>query len=101
MDDEKHGRHDPGCGPAAGVFRPEIDRNRCEGKAACVAVCPYQVFSLGRLAPEHRRGLSLRGKLKGYAHGWKQAFTPQADACHACGLCVAACPEQAITLKRA
>lgn len=98
--DEKQINRDLECGPAAGVFRPEIDRNRCEGKAACVAVCPYQVFSLGKLAAEDRRGLSLRGKLKGFGHRWKQAFTPNAAACHACGLCVVACPEQAITLKR-
>lgn len=100
MDAQANDDPNPECGPAPGVFRPVIDRNRCEGRAACVAVCPYQVFSLGKLAPEQRRGLSLRGKLKGFAHGWKQAFTPNVDACHACGLCVGACPEQAITLAR-
>ena len=80
---------------------PVIDRNRCEGKAACVAVCPTRVFVIGVLPPEQRRGLSLRGRLKGFGHGWKQAFTPNAAACEACGKCVDACPEQAITLARA
>ncbi len=89
------------CKQAAGAVRPVIDRNRCEGKKECVAVCPYQVFTMGTVAPELRRGLSLRGKLKGFAHRWQQAFASNADACHACGLCVAACPEKAITLTRA
>jgi NAD-dependent dihydropyrimidine dehydrogenase PreA subunit len=80
---------------------PVIDRNRCEGKAACVAVCPTNVFTLGVLPPGERGGLSWRGKLKAFGHGWKQAFTPNAAACEACGKCVEACPEEAITLARA
>jgi len=89
------------CRQPPGVMVPVIDRNRCEGRAACVAVCPTRVFVIGVLPPEQRRGLSLRGRLKGFGHGWKQAFTPNAAACEACGKCVEACPEQAITLARA
>ena len=92
---------DANCKPDAGVFTPVIDRNRCEGKAQCVVVCPYHVFVVDALPKEQRAGLSLKGKVKGFAHGWRQAFTANADACHACGLCVAACPEKAITLARA
>jgi 4Fe-4S ferredoxin len=44
------------------------------------------------------RSLPLRAKLKAWAHGKATVFTPNADACQACGLCVAACPERAITL---
>jgi len=88
------------CKQAPGMFMPVIDRNRCEGKEDCVKVCPYDVFTIGKVQPEQRKGLSLRGKLKGYAHRWQQAFATNADACHACGLCVAACPEKAITLSR-
>ena len=88
------------CNQAPGVFHPVIDRNRCEGKKECVAVCPYDVFKMGTVEAELRRGLSLRGKLKGFAHRWQQAFVLNADACHACGLCVVACPEKAITLIR-
>jgi len=88
------------CGPEAGAFKPVIDRNRCEGKEACVAICPYQVFSMGTLAREDRNALTLAGKVKGFVHRWHQAFATNAAACHACGLCVAACPEKAITLER-
>lgn len=88
------------CKRDAGEVAPVINRDRCEGKAACVDVCPYGVFVLGVLPVAERRSLSLRGKIKGFAHGWKQAFAVNADACHACGLCVAACPETAIVLRR-
>lgn len=84
-----------------GRFMPDIDRNRCEGKGDCVAVCPFNVFTLGIVPPEQRRALSLFGKLRGMAHGWEQAFTPNAGSCEACGHCVSACPERAITLVRA
>ena len=67
------------CKQVPGLFRPVIDRNRCEGKKECVAVCPYNVFSMGTVEPELRRGLSLRGKLKGFAHRWQQAFASNAD----------------------
>jgi NAD-dependent dihydropyrimidine dehydrogenase PreA subunit len=88
------------CAERAGEFHPVIDRNRCEGKEQCVALCPYRVFLIATVPVEERRGLSLRGKLKGYVHRWQQAFAVNAQACHACGLCVKNCPEQAITLVR-
>jgi NAD-dependent dihydropyrimidine dehydrogenase PreA subunit len=84
--------------PASHV--PVIARGRCEGKAECVAVCPYGVFEVRTIESEDFRALSLLGKLKSLAHGKRTAYTPQADACQACGLCVVACPEEAITLVR-
>jgi 4Fe-4S ferredoxin len=88
------------CKQAPGAFAPVIDRNRCEGKGDCVAVCPKNVFVLGVLPASERGGLSLLGKVKGFAHGWKQAFMPNVGACEACAACVAACPEDAITLQK-
>lgn len=88
------------CNAEPGSFRPEIDARRCEGKGQCVAVCPYDVFEVGRLADEAFKVMPLRVKLKLWAHGRKTAYTPNAEACRACGLCVAACPEQAIRLVR-
>ena len=90
----------PECKQSPGEFRPVIDRNRCEGKADCERVCPVSVFKVDTLPRQMRNGLSFKGKLKGFAHRWQQAMLINADACEACGLCVKACPENAITLVR-
>jgi NAD-dependent dihydropyrimidine dehydrogenase PreA subunit len=84
-----------------GLLAPVIDRNRCEGKEDCVRICPYDVFEIGTLPSEERAKLSLKGRLKAFVHGNKQAFAVRAADCHGCGLCVEACPEKAITLRRA
>ena len=88
------------CKQAPGTYTPVIDRNRCEGKADCVRVCPVSVFAVQTLPTELRVGLSLKGKLKGFVHRWQQAMLVNAARCEACGLCVNACPEKAITLTR-
>jgi NAD-dependent dihydropyrimidine dehydrogenase PreA subunit len=79
---------------------PKVDRRRCEGKADCVAVCPYDVFTVGPIDEAEYRALPALVRLKLFVHGKKTAFTPKAEACRACGLCVVACPEKAITLVR-
>jgi NAD-dependent dihydropyrimidine dehydrogenase PreA subunit len=86
------------CKQPAGVIEPVIDRERCEGRADCVQVCPYQVFEVTALTPEQWSALSLRGRLKAFVHGRQQAVAVRADQCNACGACVAACPEDAIRL---
>jgi NAD-dependent dihydropyrimidine dehydrogenase PreA subunit len=86
------------CRGTVGKVAPVVDRNRCEGKADCVAVCPYDVFEMGTLGADERSSLSLRGRLKAWAHGNRQAYVVKPDACHACNLCVEACPEQALRL---
>ena len=53
---------------------------------------------LGVLAPEARRDLSFKGKVKGFAHSWRQAVAVREADCEACGLCVKHCPEGAIKL---
>jgi len=86
------------CKGQPGALIPVVDRNRCEAEAACVSVCPYHVFEVRPLSAEDRGALSLRGKVKAWAHGNRQAFVVLPADCHACGLCVKACPEQAIRL---
>jgi NAD-dependent dihydropyrimidine dehydrogenase PreA subunit len=79
------------CRPDAGDLAPVVDRSRCEGKADCLRVA----------TPVERKSLGLLAGLKSLAHGHKKAFVLHADQCHACGLCVEACPETAIRLFKA
>lgn len=86
------------CRGEPGKVAPVVDRNRCEAKADCVRVCPYDVFEIRPLEPADRAGLSFVGRLKAWGHGHRQAYVVRPDDCHACNLCVAACPEDAIRL---
>jgi NAD-dependent dihydropyrimidine dehydrogenase PreA subunit len=86
------------CKAEPGAYRPAVDARRCEGKGDCLEVCPYQVFEIGRLDDETFRALPALTRFKLWAHGRKTAYTPGAEACRACGLCVVACPERAISL---
>jgi 4Fe-4S ferredoxin len=86
------------CEPASGRLVPHIDRNRCEGKADCVRVCPYDLFTIIKLSPTQRAELPLLSRLRASVHGNKQATIERPEDCHACGRCVTACPENAITL---
>lgn len=86
------------CEAAPGTYEPRIDRSRCEGKRDCMAVCPYGVFEVRTIDETEYRALPMLAKLKVWAHGKQSAYTPHADACRACGLCVVSCPERAITL---
>ena len=90
---------EPHCKEAAGSHVPVIDRAKCEGKSDCVTVCPYGVFEVRRIDDADFAALSILGKLKSMAHKRQTAYTPKADQCHACGLCVTACPEKAIKLR--
>src|SRR5688500_4783260 len=82
-----------------GKWIPQIDRSRCEAKADCVRVCPYDVFEVRAIDPADKAKLGPLGKLKLWVHGGRQAYAVKADDCHACGLCVKACPEKAISLR--
>ena len=82
-----------------GRLVPIIDTSRCEAKADCVEVCPYNVFTVRKLTDAERGALGLTTRFKVFVHGGKQAFVTRPDDCHACGLCVAACPEKAIKLR--
>ncbi len=86
------------CEAAPGAFAPVIDHARCEGKRDCIAVCPYDVFEVRRIDDVDFSRLGVLAKLKSVAHRRQTAYPVRADACQACGLCVVACPEQAIRL---
>jgi NAD-dependent dihydropyrimidine dehydrogenase PreA subunit len=77
---------------------PSVDRIRCEAKGQCVRVCPFGVFEIGTLSRAQHADLPLVAKLKAWAHGNRQTVVVRPADCHACGLCVQAFPERAISL---
>ncbi|CAE6733501.1 Ferredoxin-type protein NapF [Paraburkholderia domus] len=88
------------CKQPAGVIAPVVNLKRCEGKGDCAVVCPEDVFEIRRIDTADYQQLGALQRFKLRVHGMKVAYTPNADACRACGLCVTACPEHAITLAR-
>jgi NAD-dependent dihydropyrimidine dehydrogenase PreA subunit len=88
------------CQPEPGTVLPVVDLGRCEGKGDCVRVCPENVFEMRRIDDADYRPLGVLQKFKLRVHGMTVAYTPNADACRSCGLCVTACPERAITLAK-
>ncbi len=86
------------CRAESGAFVPVVDRSRCEGQRDCVDVCPYDVLEVRRMDDEDFARLGPLAKLKSLMHRRQTAYMPRAHLCQACGLCVVACPEQAIRL---
>jgi NAD-dependent dihydropyrimidine dehydrogenase PreA subunit len=87
------------CRAEPGRFIPVVDLTSCEGKRDCTEVCPYDVFEVTRMADADFATLGVMAKLRSLAHKRQAAYAIRAEDCHACGLCVVACPEAAITLR--
>lgn len=88
------------CKPEAGLLKPVINLNACEGKGPCIPACPYGVLELKPLTGDGFRQLSFFGRIKTRVHGREKAAVSFPEKCHACGTCVAVCPEKAISLTR-
>ena len=86
------------CNAPAGTWTPVVDHGRCEGKKDCIVVCPHDVFEVRTIERSDFRELNPLQRIKVVAHRGQTAYTPNADQCAACGLCVVACPERAIRL---
>ena len=88
------------CKQPPKIVRPIVNALKCEGAGDCEKVCPYDVFTVRKLDAGERKALPFFAWVKVMAHGGKQAFVVNPESCHACGLCVTACPENAIRLTR-
>jgi NAD-dependent dihydropyrimidine dehydrogenase PreA subunit len=86
------------CNAPKGTWAPVVNHGRCEGKTDCVIVCPHDVFEVRTIDRADFRKLNPFERIKVVAHRGQTAYTPNADQCAACGLCVVACPERAIKL---
>lgn len=78
---------------------PKVNFNSCSGKGDCITVCPYNVFEIQVINPEDRKNLNIKGKIKTLFFKQK-AYVINPEECHSCGLCVTACPENAIKLSK-
>ena len=70
------------------------------GVQTCALPISENVFEIRKIDAEDYNQLGMLNKFKLRVHGLKVAYTPNAEACRSCGLCVTACPERAITLAR-
>lgn len=86
------------CSAPPGAYQPVIDHARCEGKRDCIEVCPNDVCEVRRIDDDDFLALGRMSRMMVAAHRMVTAYTPNADQCRACGLCVLPCPEKAIRL---
>ncbi len=86
------------CNAPPGTWGPVVDHGRCEAKADCVVVCPNDVFEVRRIQDADFSALPILAKMLVMAHRRQTAYTPNLEGCRACGLCVVACPEDAMSL---
>lgn len=87
------------CADTAEKMMPIVNFNNCGGKQDCVVVCPFNVFTMQPISKEDKAKLNIKGQIKTFFFNQK-AYVIHPEQCHACGLCVNACPEKAIKLTR-
>ncbi len=77
---------------------PIVNFNKCEAKGVCTHVCVHDVFKIRQITVEQFSELTFLGKIKTLFSDNRKAFVEKPELCFNCGLCVSACPENAIRL---
>lgn len=78
---------------------PIIDKVKCDGDAACIRVCPNNVFSVREITDDENKQLPFLGRFKTKIKGRAKSFVVRAELCIGCNLCVTNCHENAIKLS--
>lgn len=79
---------------------PYIDLNKCEGHGICTHVCAEDVITMKRITSLQFSQLNVRGKLNALLSNNLKANIEHPERCNRCELCVTACTEGAIVMKR-
>lgn len=88
------------CDEETGRLVPVVDMLQCETRGPCLEVCPYSVFEIRSLKKEEWDQFTWFPRMKIWLGGGRSSFVAKPDSCQACGLCVTACPQKAIKLKK-
>lgn len=77
---------------------PVVNFNKCEAKGACTHVCVHNVFKIRQISSEQFSELTFLGKIRTIFSDNRKAVVEKPELCQNCGLCVSACPGNAIKL---
>lgn len=65
----------------SGHYRHVLEQTDTPLKGRCAEARPVDVFQMGVMTPAQRASLNIKGKIKGFVHGWKQIQVVKPEAC--------------------